>query len=169
LQAVSGDNICQLTLYGICYYKLINQVPRKQEIMMTNVNTVQKEFCPITAGSVMRGLIEWHNDNDKDFDRELQDDCPENWLAGGYWRMSQAIAEAVDSYDMFWDDGVFEYDHCMRGDQSIWEPTVLKMTKEEWYELSGNNCLPEWLEAFTHEVMAGLGIQKAEKDEPAVA
>jgi hypothetical protein len=124
-----------------------------------------KEYCHITAGFIMQGLLSFYKKPPADFDKANFGDAAENWRMGGFWLLAQGISEAVETYKMDWQDMVFEYAHCHDDELSIWRPTVNKMTAEEWEKLADDNVLPAWLEAYTHEVMAGLKIPKL-SDEP---
>lgn len=118
------------------------------------------EFDHITAGFTMSELVAWELKLD-DGHPARADGTAHDWLMGGLWLLSEAITNAISNSGMVWDDGVFTYKHCVNDNASIWLPVVNRMTEEEWYELGGNNRLPEWLVEQVTQTMQALGLLEA--------
>lgn len=122
---------------------------------------LKQAWC-ITEGFIMHRMSLWERNLPEDFDEEKHEDIGYDALCGGLFRLSRDIADAVRSYGMYWDSMPFEYTHCEADGKSVWMPTVLRMSKDEWYELCCNFDVPEWVESYTHELMAEYGIPKAD-------
>lgn len=114
-------------------------------------------FDHLTAGFIMSELVAWELKLPKDHPA-LGEGIPQNWLMGALWLLSEGITKAISDSGMVWDDGVFEYDHCANNDASVWLPVVNRMTYEDWYTLSGDNKLPEWLVEQVTQTLKELGL-----------
>lgn len=114
-------------------------------------------FDHITAGFIMSRLAIWENALEAGHPSQA-DGTGHDWLMGGLWLLSEAITNAISNSGMEWDDGVFVYEHCEDNKASVWVPIVNRMTEEEWYELGGNNIVPEWLVEQVTQTMMTLRL-----------
>lgn len=132
--------------------------------------------CHITIGVMLRTMFEWEaevaknirlmNNSGKVSQESSQDsfhykhaDIPEDWMCGGLLLLATEIATAIASVNLKWEDGVFDYEHCGRQDEnSLWLPTVNKLSADEWQSLCGDNIVPEWVASDVVALMDQLGL-----------